>query len=196
MSIRPPELVKRYFTPVAIFAICILLVAGCLAQSTARGPSNREESLKKFLRNYEGNPTSASERTTRYSAAFVHLKDDDLKDDGRAQVIVYLLSPDWCGSGGCSVLILAPAGESYKIVTRTTITRPPIRVLSTKTNGWHDLGVGVGGGGILRGYEARLRFNGKKYPSNPTVPPAQRLQKNAEGKVVISDDTKSYSSLW
>src|SRR5258708_36752444 len=93
--------VKRYFTPAAILAIYILLVAGCLAQSTARGPSNREESLKKFLRNLEGNPTSAGERTTRYSAAFVPLKDDGLTDDGTAWGIDNLLSPEWgCSDGG------------------------------------------------------------------------------------------------
>jgi hypothetical protein len=182
---------KRYFVIATILVVCLLLIPGCLAQSTAQDPSGREERLRKFLQHYEGNPASANESTTRYSAAFV-----DLKDDGTAHVIVYLLSPDWFGSGGCSVLILAPAGESYKIITRTTVTQPPIRVLSTKTNGWHDLGVGVGGGGIRQGYEARLRFNGRKYPGNPTAPPAQRLRQKAEGKVVISDDSKGYSSLW
>lgn len=29
--------------------------------------------------------------------------------------------------------------------------------------------------GIQRGYEARLSFDGKEYPSDPTVPPAQPL---------------------
>ena len=136
-----------------------------------------EKSLKRFLQNYERNRTSADERTTRYAAAYV-----DLKDDGTQEVIVYLISRDWCGSGGCSCLILEPDGSSFRIITRMTITQLPIRVLSQKTNGWHDLAVGAGGGGILPGYESRLRFNGKKYPSNPSVPPAQRLQKAAEGK--------------
>jgi hypothetical protein len=65
-----------------------------------------------------------------------------------------------------------------------------MRILVEKTNGWHDLAVGVAGGGIRPRYEARLRFNGKKYPSNPTVPPSQRLKEKVDGKVLIPSDTK------
>jgi hypothetical protein len=53
-------------------------------------------------------------------------------------------------------------------------------------HGWHNLGVWVGGGGIQPGYEAELRFDGKKYPGNPSVPPARKTGKNASGTVVIS----------
>jgi hypothetical protein len=176
--------VRFHFTAVAILTVCILLVARCLPQPTAQSAHTREESLKKFLQNYEGNAISPGGKTTRYAVAFV-----DLKDDGVQEAIVYLIGPDWCGSGGCSALILAPHGSSFTVITRTSVTQLPIRILSEKTNGWHDLGVGVSGGG-RPGYEARLRFNGKKYPSNPTVPPSQRLSKKAEGKVVIPRDTE------
>jgi hypothetical protein len=101
---------------------------------------------------------------------------------------VYLIDAKWCGSGGCSCLILAPDGSSYNIITQTSVTQLPIRVLSTKTNGWHDLAVGVAGGGIQPGYAARLRFDGSTYPSNPTVPPAQELRTKIEGKIVIPAD--------
>src|SRR5215472_5230020 len=87
------------------------------AQSTA-GDSGKEESLKKFLRGYVSNSRVADDRTTRYAAAFV-----DLKEDGTEEAIVYLMGPLWCGSGGCSCLVLLPAGESYKVVTKTTITQ-------------------------------------------------------------------------
>jgi len=167
-----------------VLAVCLAPVAHCPAQATGQSPGS-EEHLKRFLQKYDGNPSSAGERTTRYAAAFL-----DLKDDGKEQAIVYLIGPRWCGSGGCSCLILMPEGESYKVVTKTTITQLPIRVLATKTNGWHDLGVWVQGGGIQPGYEARLRFNGKKYPSNPSVPPAQRVQKGTAGKVVIPDSAQ------
>jgi hypothetical protein len=178
--------VKPYFSPAVVFTICLLLVA----RATAQAPSAREESLTKFLQNYEGNPVSAADKTTRYSVAFV-----DLDDDGTPEALVYLSGPKWCGSGGCSLLILRPDGPSWKVITRTTVTQLPIRVLSTKTNGWHDLAVGVRGGGIQAGYEARLRFNGRKYPGNPSSPPAQKLRTNAEGKVVISAETRRACSL-
>jgi len=185
MSVKAQEFVKHYFRAIAIPTLCILLAVVCPAQLVGKSHSGREGRLKKFLQNYEGNPSATEERTTRYAAAFV-----DLNDDGTQEAIVYLISPEWCGSGGCSSLVLEPKGSSFKVITRTTITRLPIRVLSKKTNGWHDLAVWVGGGGIRPGYEARLSFNGKKYPGNPSGPPAQRLQKKTEGKIIIPDNAE------
>jgi hypothetical protein len=76
-------------------------------------------------------------------------------------------------------------GTSYKVISHTTIVRLPIRALRTRTNGWRDIGVFVQGGGIQPGYEAALPFDGAKYPSNPTVPPARRLSKEVAGEVLI-----------
>ncbi|HEY6388480.1 MAG TPA: hypothetical protein VIX91_22600 [Candidatus Acidoferrum sp.] len=42
--------------------------------------------------------------------------------------------------------------------------------------------------GIQLGYEARLKFDGTTYPSNPTVPPAQKLPTNIKGMTVIPVD--------
>ena len=177
------RLAEFYCAVAAICTFCLAPGLGYPAQSKA-GSSGDEERLTRFLRNYDGNQSSAGEQNTRYAAAFV-----DLRDDGTQAAIVYLIGPRWCGSGGCSCLILVPEGESYKVITKTTVTELPIRVLSTKTNGWHDLGVWVKGG-PHPGFEAKLKFNGKKYPSNPSVPPAQRLQKGVEGRVVIAGDAK------
>ena len=41
------------------------------------------------------------------------------------------------------------------------------------------------GGGIQPGYEAKLSFNGKTYPKNPSAAPAQRLTQQAVGKIVV-----------
>src|SRR6266496_4039504 len=101
---------------ITTFVVCILLVAGCVAQSAPRPRSEQENSLKRFLQDYDGNPTSAHERTARYSAAFV-----DLRGDGTQEVIVYLMGGGWCGSGGCSTLILTPNGSSYRAITRITV---------------------------------------------------------------------------
>jgi hypothetical protein len=119
-------------------------------------------------------------KATRYISAFVNLK-----GDGTRQVIVYFTDKYSCGSGGCTALILAPEGLSYKVITSITIARLPIRVLTTKSNGWHDISVWVHGGGVQPGYEAILSFDGKTYPRNPTVPPARPLLKKVPGRVVI-----------
>jgi hypothetical protein len=100
-------------------------------------------------------------------------------------VIVYLVGGAWCGTSGCLTLILVPKDSSYAVVAEMTAAQRPIRVLDTKSSGWRDLGVWVQGGGIQPGYEARLSFNGKEYPSNPTVPPAQPITAKVNGKVVV-----------
>jgi len=161
--------------PVGLF----LLAAGCFGQSQAPPNPAEEAALKLFLRNYVRD-LSYDYKKTRFFSTFV-----DLKDDGTRQVIVYFTDQNSCGSGGCTTLILASADSSYKVITSITIGWPPIRILDSKSNGWHDLGVWVQGGGVLPGYEAKLSFDGKAYPRNPTVPPAQRLTGKALGRIVV-----------
>ena len=164
---------------VVVFGLAFL-VTGCLAQSQHQPSSKPEDSLKRFVQNYVG--STADDKTTKYFPAFV-----DLRDDGTQEAIVYLTEDSWCGSGGCTVLILAPANASYKLVTKITIAQLPIRVLETKSHGWHDIAVWVQGGGIQPGYDAKLSFNGNTYPKNPTVPPAQPLKDKVPGQVVVSE---------
>lgn len=159
---------------VMVFAFSIWLPA----QST----SQRDADLKSFLRNFVGNPSVGENGTTKYAAAFV-----DLNGDGKAEAIVYLWDGGWCGSGGCTALILTSNDSKYRVLTKITVTRLPIRVLTTKTNGWRDLAVFVAGGGVKAGY-ARLAFDGKKYPGNPTFAPLVRLSASVEGTVAIAED--------
>lgn len=94
----------------------------------------------------------------------------DLNDDGVPEEVVYLTSPGYCGTGGCTLLILQRSPSGLQLVSRTTIVRPPIRLLPTRTKGWRDLVVKVaGGGGPTR--EVRLRFDGGGYPLNPSLQP-------------------------
>jgi hypothetical protein len=139
-----------------------------------------DNTLKKFLQSYQGTPASESEKTTRYFATSIALN-----GDGRAETVVYLTGP-WCGSGGCTVLILARNDTSYRIVTKITTTWPPIQVLPSTSHGWLDIVVWVRGGGIVEGYEAKLCFEGKTYPSSPSMPPASRLTRKVAGQIVIS----------
>jgi hypothetical protein len=71
-----------------------------------------------------------------------------------------------------------------------TLANLPIRRLATSSRGWSDIGVYVSGGGIIQGYEAVLRFDGRRYPGNPTVAPAFRGRKGAPGLVLISDGSR------
>jgi hypothetical protein len=159
-----------------MFRLCflgsILIACACFAQQQHEPLPDQQESLRKFLRD------AGNDQETRYFSAFV-----DLRDDGVREAIVYFTNR--CGSGGCTTWILEPTGSSYRVVTRITIARPPIRLLNTKTNGWHDISVIVAGGGIMAAYEAKLSFDGKKYPGNPSIAPAQQLTQNVPGKIIV-----------
>jgi hypothetical protein len=165
-------MVSRFCRPVWSLVVLLVLCSCATAQ---------EDPLRRFLQNHVGSPESNEGKATRYFAAFVHLRDDNMQ-----QAIVYLMNGGWCGSGGCTVLILEPKASTYTLITRVMTTRPPIRVLSTKTNGWHDLAVRVQGGGIANVYETKLPFNGKSYPTTPSMPPAQRLTTETAGEVIVA----------
>jgi len=162
------------------FGMLLLLLLAC--SGYPQSVEGNQAGLVNFLRGY----TRASAfNASMFESAFV-----DLNDDGVKEAIVYLTGREWCGSGGCTTLILEPQKRSYRVVTRITITQLPIRVLDSETNGWHDLAVQVAAGGRV-GYEAGLQFDGTGYPSNPSVPPAKRLNTKAQGKVVIPSRSQS-----
>ena len=137
--------------------------------------------LKAFLRGYAGRGPRADE-TLRVSVAVA-----DLRGDGAKETLVYLRGEDSCGTGGCPLLVLARDGASFKVLSETSITRPPIRILPTRSHGWSDLGVNVEGGGATRAYVAKLPFVGPGYANNPTTPPASAA-KGPLGTIVISAD--------
>jgi hypothetical protein len=171
---------------VAILVLSYNLFAGSATPLQTTRPS-KDAVLRDFLRSYVSNPLTPDDDTKyAYSTA-------SLSGRKPREVIVYLMGPRWCGSGGCTALVLVPTESSYAIVTRITVTRLPIRVLNSQTNGWHDIAVWVEGGGISVGCEAQLRFNGKKYPSNPTIPPARHLRSHVPGKIVIPKSAKGTS---
>jgi hypothetical protein len=173
-------------TAFAVLLGSMFMISTCFAQTTRKTEASNpdEESIRKLFQARD------DDKSTRYLAAF-----RDLNDDGNPEAIVYLISQQWCGSGGCNLYILQKSGNAWKIVTSTTITNPPIRILDRKLNGWHSLGVWIQGGGIQPGYEAELRFNGKTYPRNPSVPPARRAAKNIKGEVLI-DSNQQPKPLW
>ena len=92
----------------------------------------------------------------------------DLNDDGRPEVIVHVVGPIACGTGGCPTLVFTPRGSGYRLVSAISVSRPPIRVSSASANGWLNLIVHSGGGGASA-RDVELLFDGKRYPANPSV---------------------------
>jgi uncharacterized protein YecT (DUF1311 family) len=154
---------------------------------TAGTPSG---ALRAFLRTYlhEAGIAADDASKTRYTVAW-----KDLNGDGRPEAIVYLEGGAWCGSGGCTLLVLERSGGGFTVRGRTTITRTPIGILPSTTHGWNDLVVGIGGGGVQPG-QIVLPFRGDRYAGNPMVPPARRLGLHEKAEVLIKAGDRGVAS--
>lgn len=87
----------------------------------------------------------------------------DLNDDGAKEIFVGLTGSYFCGSGGCTIYLL---DNQSKLINTFSVAGYPIVIDNNKTNGWKDLF-------IHSGRKDRIvKFDGKKYPSNPSTLPA------------------------
>ena len=99
----------------------------------------------------------------------------DLDGDGVREMLAYVAGPMVCGTGGCSLFVFTPGAGvgGYRLIGRVSVTRAPVRLSPRSHNGWRNLVVHVGGGGGPAG-DVELHFDGRSYPSNPSVLPAAR----------------------
>lgn len=159
---RTPRFLQKYWGYVRSSEVTVTLLIGILAMYafSAEAVTN-EHALQSFLRDYLMDHHIPVDGTTRYSAAQVLL-------DGKTKMeFVYLSGRWWCGSGGCTALLLEPYQSSFKMLEKFTLVRLPVRVLPHLTNGLHDISMFVRGGGFSSRV-AILQYDGLKYPSNPS----------------------------
>ncbi|OAZ04399.1 hypothetical protein [Flavobacterium succinicans] len=90
----------------------------------------------------------------------------DLNEDGKKEILVGLTGGYFCGTGGCTQLLLNDQGN---IITQFSVSGNPVVIDTNKTNGWKDLF-------IYSGSKYRVvKFNGKTYPSNPSILPELKV---------------------
>jgi len=106
------------------------------------------------------------------------------------QFVAFVESRDWCGTGGCTTLVLERSTTGVREVASISVSRTPILVLQSRTNGWRDLSVWVRQYGDTPGYQALLPFDGQTYAGNPTVPPARHLPAEASYEVLIEAEAR------
>jgi len=132
--------------------------------------------LEKGIKGWAGESAAPT-----YRFAFV-----DLNDDGIDDAVVLITDNQYCGSGGCSCLIFQGVAGGFKFVSSSTITREPILLLTEKKKGWHTLSVFVAGGGAKPG-QVMMRFNGKKFPGNPSMQPKAKKNDLKGAKALIPE---------
>lgn len=175
MKLQGSNLMRSLFLPLAVTALTACggspspapeASATEKTETVSPAPANAEEDIRHFL--LQEYPDASP---MQYALAW-----SDLDGDGADEAIVHLVTPYFCGTGGCNTIILTPAGPMWRKVGEISVSRTPITLMETSSNGWRDITVAVSGGGRPSG-NALLKFDGKTYPSNPTVPPAEMTDK-------------------
>lgn len=84
----------------------------------------------------------------------------DMNGDSKKEILVGLTGPYFCGSGGCSIMLLDDQGNE---ITNFSVSDYPVVIDNKKSNNWNDLFI------MSNGKYHIMKFDGKKYPSNPSV---------------------------
>lgn len=192
--------------------LATLLLLGCAGNTTKNGSENNAgdstvlaaDSVLKDTVFYAPQTTSeaAASRIREFLAEF--LKKDlatmppeerkfsfyevDLNDDGKNEYMVRLQGTWFCGSGGCTFILL---DDNFKKHTYFTVTNPPVFVSSATTNGWHDLilwGDFDQNGGVKNFIHLKYSKKTGKYPSNPSLVEKTTLAPSSHDLVMWHDD--------
>jgi hypothetical protein len=121
------------------------------------GSGEENNLLASAIRKYVTENDSGAQAPS-YKSALVDLNADHIED------AIVLLGGDWCGSGGCTLVVFRGTPDGFQLLSTSTIVKEPIKVASTRSAGWSDLFVLSGGRG-----RRVLRFDGSEYPLNPSM---------------------------
>ena len=81
-------------------------------------------------------------------------------------VIAWLYGRQFCGTGGCNLLVWDSSGGRLRELGDVSISWAPVRLLGERHNGRPVFGSWTQGGGIQPGYERAVRFDGRAYPKS------------------------------
>ena len=103
----------------------------------------------------------------------------DLNNDGKEEYFIRFMSSYFCGTGGCTFLLLDRYSE---LITKFTVMDAPIYVSKDMVNGWSKL--------IAKSGEnfKELVFDGKSYPSNPSIVANSKVEPNPDFEILFDDE--------
>jgi hypothetical protein len=176
-------------TLTTILLLVLTLIGGCTGvdESTASGPLTPLDfkpidpddtilikAVRQFLENSEG-PVASTYEYARI----------DLNDDKRRDALVLFKTPFgyWCGTHGCTMLVLRAHNDHFSLVNAIQPVREPVYISPQKSRGWNNIVLRVSG----RWDEAKdvaMRYNGRQYPEDPSRQPHQPRNHN-DGSIRI-----------
>jgi hypothetical protein len=177
----------------SIFIIFIVIISACSgtqneekADASAEAEQPEEEMTIPLALSINGNDDATAAEISQQLAE-VLLQEDiefltpeqrrfryaitDLNDDGNREYLIEFRNSYFCGSGGCTYLLL---DSDMELITRFTVSDAPFIISEEKSSGWRDLIIPEGGS-----YHV-MKFDGNTYPSNPSVEPEAMVDEQAE----------------
>ncbi len=106
----------------------------------------------------------------------------DLNGDGNEELLVQL---DWCGSGGCTLLVFENHQQQWRFNSRITLVKSPVLLGQQTSHGWRDLIFNVSGGGATAAQHV-MQYTGVSYPINPSMAPTA-IPEQVSGVRLFSD---------
>jgi hypothetical protein len=103
----------------------------------------------------------------------------DLNGDGKDEYFVNFMTSYFCGTGGCSVVLL---DHESNVITNFSVMDNPIYAENVKTNGWKNILV------RNRGELKVLKYENGKYPSNPSVLPKAPFDAPSGSAIIMFDE--------
>lgn len=140
--------------------------------SSAQFDAKVDSALRNYFTMHKTDPAETRYRWLTY----------DLNGDGQDELLTLL---DWCGSGGCTLLVFENHQQQWRFNSRMTLVNTPFYVGQQSQNGWRDLIMPVRGGGATPELH-QLRYNGISYPLNPSTAPIAN-QDNLSPVTLFSD---------
>lgn len=108
----------------------------------------------------------------------------DLNGDGNNEYFVAPRGGYFCGSGGCTIYLLSSEG---KTITRFTLADFPVSVSTDKVNEWNRIYINS------KGEQHPMDFNGKSYPSNPSMVKAEKLPQDKVAATLLDTASEEYT---
>lgn len=167
------------YSKFSILLLMLIFVTGTLLKAQEVDPAITEKIKQVLAKSYATTP--ANDRNFIYNAV-------DLNDDGKNEYLVGLTGSTFCGSAGCTMLVL---NNKFGINTKMTIVQFPVYVGApgTKevTKGYSHIYVSTKGVGYVK-----MAWNGSKFPTNPSTAP-KISESLISGKYAFLDEAKQVS---
>ncbi|PFG58758.1 putative lipoprotein [Vibrio sp. ES.051] len=140
--------------------------------SSAEFDSRVDAAVRNYFFIHQTNPNNNQYRWLTY----------DLNGDNNEELLVQL---DWCGSGGCTLLVFENHEKEWRFNSRMTLVRSPIMLGQHTSHGWRDLIFNVSGGGATPAQHV-MQYTGVSYPINPSMAPTATAEQ-VSGVRLFSD---------